>query len=77
MSAPMAATRMVTIMVSNMPVAPVPMDVNALTKESVPAATPVSSMSKMPIVNTRSTFMPVMARMSTTKYGTASTGLNS
>ena len=71
MSALIDATRIVTIIVSNIPAVPVPMAENALAKSSDPVAPPTMANSTMPPPSTRKTLMPHNAAMSTTKYGIA------
>ena len=65
----MAETRIVTMIVSNMPDAPEPI----LPSSSVGCVAPVASMmtapEKMPVSSTTNTLMPATPPMSTSRYG--------
>ena len=71
MSAPIEATRIVTIMVSNIPLVPLPIAEKAVANVREPVIAPATINSRMPTPRTTNTLMPIMASTRTIKYGKA------
>ena len=68
----MAETRMATIVVSNMPAAPVPMLVSRSVAAVAPVATMIMAPERMPRSKTMKTLMPIMPPAKTIRYGMSS-----
>ena len=66
-SAAIDETNIVTIIVSNIPAMPFPIDESAVAYVSDPVAIPTRTKSTMPIMRTKKTFMPIMDMASTIK----------
>ena len=71
MSDAIEATRIVTIIVSNMPPKPLPMDASADAYPREPVKIPTSTNSRIPTMSTKNTLIPAMESASTIKYGAA------
>ena len=76
-SAPMEATRMVTIIVSNIPVVPSPIAPIAVLMVREPVISPMIMLRIAPQPRTMNTLMPHSAAISTAKYGMACRTLKS
>ena len=71
------ATRMVTIMVSNIEFVPDPIASNDAAYDRPPSPIPVNRNRIMPTIRTMNTFIPMSARIKTRKYGKARKKLKS
>ena len=75
MSAQMALTSTATIVVSNMPAAPVPMLPSRSVAATAPSATTMIEPDRMPSKSTMNTLMPTMPPTRTMRYGMSSSRL--